>query len=102
MSVNIAYPITIMDNDFHVFRLDPPVVSEDVLSTDEFNVEKETYLHEYVIVSTSEVAPSMWETAVMPSNAQGEVSEFIDLPGTSRGKVSVSQALEDLGNYIVK
>lgn len=102
MSVNIAYPITIMDNEFQVFRLAPPVASEDVLVTDRFNGEKETALHEYVVVSTSEVAPSMWETAVMPSNAQGEVSEFIDLPGTTRGKVSTSQALEDLGNYVVK
>jgi len=63
--------------------------------------DNQTESYEYVVVSATVVLFSGPETYIFPSNAQGEVTDWGELPGSYRGELSHAGALKRAGYRIV-
>ena len=72
----------------HLYRLSPPL-------------EYEGNSHEYVIVSAILSPFSGPETYIFPSNEQGEVTSWGELPGSTRGILNHKKALRNMGYKVV-
>ena len=74
--------------DASLYRLNPPIQN------------KET-THEFVVVSAAVAFFSGPETYIFPANESGEPKSFSALPGSFKGGLSHTQALENAG-YSIK
>ena len=53
--------------------------------------------HEYIVVSATIVMYSGPETYIFPANADGEVVDWLELPGSFKGALDIEQALRNAG-----
>lgn len=54
----------------------------------------------HVIVSRVDAMFSGWETLIFPADADGNILEWGDLPGSARGNVSHLEAITDLETHL--
>lgn len=102
MTVNLAHPVTTLNTNYKVFRLNPPVQSEDVAMYYDFSGDREIHYYDYVAVSSAKLPSGEWETAIFPATADGKIADYIDLPGSSRGKHTPEEALSAMGGYVIE
>lgn len=79
-----------------VYRCEPPM-----RNWQECDEDSQAEEYEYVVVSTTNVPMSGWETYIFGSDEEGTVLNWCELPGSQRGGVSHSKALRDAGYQLV-
>lgn len=72
-------------SDARLYRVDPPMTYDDNKKTN------------YVVVSAANVHLSGPETYIFPANSKGEVLDWLELPGSFRGALDHTRALEGAG-----
>ena len=82
------------DGSIALYRLSPPIQVEG------FDNETGTYIeaqHEYVIVSAVDVSWSEPETYIFSADEDGEVANWVELPGSFQGEKNHEKALAGAG-----
>ena len=74
--------------DARLYRVDPPI---------QFNEDRKT---NYVVVSAATVMFSGPETYIFPASSEGEILDWLELPGSFRGAMDHARALEGAGYSI--
>jgi len=77
-----------------LYCLDPPLVAE------AWDDDDDPAKHEYVVVSGTNAMFSGPETYIFPSNKNGEIVDWGELPGSYRGGLDHEEALKGAG-YVV-
>jgi len=75
-----------MKGEAFLYRCDPPMLDYD------------NKVHEYVVVSAAFAAYSGPETYIFPANADGEITDWGEMPGSFQGSYDHNQALRN-ANY---
>ena len=78
-----------------LFRLEPPH------KTEPWPDSEKPKSYKYVIVSAV-VAYSGPETYIFPANAKGEVTDWVEMPGSYRGGLNHEAALANAGYTVVR
>lgn len=73
------------NGDARLYRVDPPMTYDDDKKTN------------YVVVSAVNVPPYGPETYIFPATRLGEVLDWLELPGSFRGALDHTRALEGAG-----
>lgn len=79
-----------------LYRCNPPI--EDYEPWEKGQQQKR---HEYIIASATTILGAP-ETYLFPSNAEGEVVAWGELPGSQKGTLSHDQVLTDAGYFVVR
>ena len=99
MSEKIARFMRQLDSftgDAALYLLNPPLKGWEWEDDEDSKAES----YEYVVVSAAVVPFSGPETYLFPSNAQGEVIDWGELPGSYKGELSHAGALQRAGYRI--
>jgi len=63
---------------------------------------KEKKKSSYIVVSRTDVPYSGLETYIFPASASGKVLSWLELSGSRRGDVGITEVLEDLGYKVTR
>ena len=83
--------------DAALYLLNPPLKGWEWEDDEDSKAES----YEYVVVSAAVAPFSGPETYLFPSNAEGEVTDWGELPGSHKGRLSHAAALKRAGYRIV-
>jgi hypothetical protein len=82
-----------------IYRVDPPICGYNDYNEEGERQEAPTY--DVVCVSSGFVVGQL-ETYIFPSDEDGEITSFLELPGSRKGGVSHEYVLEGLGYEVVE
>lgn len=82
------------EGEARLYRIDPPmsfIIGESRLSSTE-----------YVVVSTAITEDEGPNTLIFPAKENGEVLDWLDLPGSFAGDLDFDKALRDAGYQVIE